>query len=74
MITISRRGTLAVWELPESSQMKEDSAPLPDRRPVAVLIKLAQVLACERIDEQQRWQMLESRALAAYWQGLLSEG
>jgi serine/threonine protein kinase/WD40 repeat protein len=70
LITIGRKGTVAVWELRAPGDVKDGAE--PDLRPVADLVRLAQVLACGRIDESQTWQALEMDRLAAAWAGIRS--
>jgi len=66
LVTVSRRGTVCVWELPASPEAVVAEPP-PDDRPVAAIRELAEFLACSRIDENQQPQALEERALRDAW-------
>lgn len=70
VITASRNGIIALWELPTPADQKADVAPPPDMRPVDHLVRLAKVLACGHIDDQQQVRTLEMNVLAVTWQSL----
>jgi serine/threonine protein kinase/WD40 repeat protein len=68
LLTIGRKGTVAVWELRDPQDVNGNVE--PNQRSVADLVKLAQVLSCGRIDEGQSWQALEPDQLSTAWEGL----
>jgi WD40 repeat protein len=71
LITVGQGGTVCAWELPRPGQSEPWIAGLaPDKRPVADLMALAQLLACARIDETQTRVGLDTERLRAAWQRL----
>jgi hypothetical protein len=61
--TVSRMGTVRIWELPGAG--KVDAS--PDMRPIEHLTALAQVLAAARIDEHQQQQELQAAEMLTAW-------
>ncbi len=69
IITVARRGTVSIWELPESdATAKIAAAASPDPRPLAELLGFAQVLAGGRIDERAHWEAFEPEQLRIAWE------
>jgi WD40 repeat protein len=66
VVTVGRHGTICGWELPGAEPGEGEV--VPDDRPLAELIALAQVLACARIDERQSKVPLDVPALRLLWQ------
>jgi WD40 repeat protein len=65
IITVSQRGTVSVWSLPEAGK----GSPVPETRPLADLLAYTQLLAGGRIDREQ-WQPLAADELRAVWEGV----
>jgi WD40 repeat protein len=66
IITISQRGAVSVWTLPEAGK----EPPALETRPLANLIAYTQLLVGARIDEHQQWQFLELEELRAAWESV----
>jgi eukaryotic-like serine/threonine-protein kinase len=67
LITVAKRGTLAIWELPKDDLPAKAAPAQPDTRPLAELLLLAQVLAGGRIDVGQEWEAFEAGPLQIAW-------
>ncbi|HEY1377334.1 MAG TPA: serine/threonine-protein kinase, partial [Gemmataceae bacterium] len=68
LITVGQGGTACVWELPRPGRTEQWVADVAaDKRPVAELTALAQLLACGRIDETQSRVGLDTERLRAAW-------
>jgi len=65
--TVSRMGTVRIWELPGEAKTEAS----PDMRPIEHLTALAQVLASARIDEHQERQELPAAEVLATWKSLV---
>jgi WD40 repeat protein len=65
--TVSRMGTVRIWELPGDAKSETS----PDMRSIENLTALAQVLASARIDERQQQHELQAAEVLATWQTLV---
>ena len=69
IITVAKRGTVSIWELPDGDSQPKGAAPAPpDPRPLAELLLFAQVLAGGRIDDRQQWEAFEPVQLRSAWE------
>jgi serine/threonine protein kinase/WD40 repeat protein len=63
-----RRGLVALWQLTPAGEAEGDTS--LERRSVADLVRLAQVLSAARIGSHEEWQTLEMRELQDTWNSL----
>ena len=67
LITVSKRGTIAIWELPKDDFQANATSAQPDSRPLAELLLSTQVLAGGRIDDGQDWKAFDAGSLQIAW-------
>ena len=69
IITVAKRGTVSIWELPDDRPpRKGTAASQPDPRPLTELLAFAQVLAAGRINDRQQWEAFEPIQLRSAWE------